>query len=64
MHYLLCQKQAPKPKSNNLNIFIDGQVIELVASINFLGVQRDEHLDWKVHIDKVSMKMAKIYWFN
>ena len=55
-----CARNKPLNQyRNNLNIIIDGQEIEQVASINFLGVQIDEHLDWKVHIDKVSMKMAK-----
>ena len=57
---IFCARNKPLNQyRNNLNIIIDGQEIEQVASINFLGVQIDEHLDWKVHIDKVSMKMAK-----
>ena len=35
------------------------KLIEQVSSITFLGVHIHEHLDWKPHINSVSLKMSK-----
>ena len=41
------------------DIKIDDQLIEQVSSITFRGVHIHEHLDWKPHINSVSLKLSK-----
>ena len=38
---------------------MDGSKIKYVKCTLFLGVTIDEHLDWKVHIDNLSNKIAR-----
>ena len=41
------------------SIFIDHVNIEYVNEFNFLGLMLDQHLNWKPHINMVSMKISK-----
>ena len=50
---------------DNMNIQIEGQPVlkigkqENMKSFKFLGIQLDEHLTWKPHIDMISSKLAQ-----
>ncbi len=39
-----------------LTLKIDNVVIERVAGFIFLGLTLDEHLTWKSHLNKISIK--------
>jgi phosphoribosylformylglycinamidine (FGAM) synthase PurS component len=45
--------------SGAVNLTIDGESIERVDVIKYLGVEIDEKLNFKQHIDKTVKKMAK-----
>jgi uncharacterized protein YifN (PemK superfamily) len=42
------------------SIKIDNVAIEYVDSFDYLGITLDKHLNWKPHIEKISMKMSKV----
>ena len=42
------------------SIKINNTAIERVSNFNFLGITLDEHLSWKHHVDKISVKISKI----
>ena len=44
--------------SDKLNIFIENHQIEQVKSIRYLGVEVDENLSWKQHIDKLCKSLS------
>ena len=48
-----------KRYTKNIDIMIDNQIIEQVRSLTFLGVHIHEHLDWKPHINIISLKTSK-----
>ena len=53
---------TPNGKKYNISeaeINIDGSKIKHVKCTKFLGIIIDEHLDWKVHIGKLSNKIAR-----
>ena len=54
---IFCAKN--KKYNKTIDIIIDNKQIEQVSSIIFLGVHIHEHLDWKPHINSVSLKMSK-----
>ena len=54
---IFCAKN--KKYNKTIDIIIDDKQIEQVSSIIFLGVHIHEHLDWKPHINSVSLKMSK-----
>jgi hypothetical protein len=45
--------------SGAVNLTVDGESIERVDVIQYLGVAIDEKLNFKQHIDKTVKKMAK-----
>jgi hypothetical protein len=52
--------KSPKKRLNHsVTISISNKPIDQVKSISFLGVNIDEHLTWKNHIDSVSKKISK-----
>ena len=51
--------------SDKLNIFIENHQIEQVKSIRYLGVEVDENLSWKQHIDKLCKSLSfKIHFLG
>ena len=53
---------TPNGKKYNISeaeININGSKIKHVKWTTFLGITIDEHLDWKVHIDNLSNKIAR-----
>ena len=53
---------TPNGKKYNISeaeININGSKIKHVKCTKFLGITIDEHLDWKVHIDNLSNKIAR-----
>ena len=53
---------TPNGKKYNISeaeININGSKIKHVKCTTFLGITIDEHLDWKVHIDNLSYKIAR-----
>ena len=58
-HYMLFGNK-PFPKTlKQLNINLDGNIIEQVKSIKFLGVFFDEKLKWNVHVNHVVSKISR-----
>ena len=55
--YYFCARNKHYIKTTDIKI--DDQLIEQVSSITFRGVHIHEHLDWKPHINSVSLKMSK-----
>ena len=41
------------------DININGSKIKHVKCTKFLGITIDEHLDWKIHVDNLSNKIAR-----
>lgn len=50
---------TPRKKVSNPYIAIDSVPIEFVKSFDYLGIIFDNHLTWKAHISKISVKMSK-----
>ena len=48
-----------KPIDTNLKLHIDGQLVEKVSEIKFLGVVLDNKCIFKAHIDLVAAKLSK-----
>ena len=44
---------------NNIDLKIDGTIIQQVNDFNFLGLTIDEHLQWKQHIEKTANKCSR-----
>ena len=44
--------------SDNLNIFIDDTQIEQVKSIRYLGVEIDENLSWRPHVNQLCKSLS------
>ena len=55
--YMIISKQ--KNISTDLSIKIDGTELEKCVSYKYLGVFFDEELNWKTHINHVSLKVSK-----
>ena len=45
---------------HEINIQINGTLIERVESFNFLGIMLDENLTWKSHIEMVGKKISNV----
>ena len=43
----------------NTNVFVDNQVIKLVSSVELLGIQIDDKLNFNLHISKICKSVAK-----
>ena len=54
---IFCARNKYYTKTTDIKI--DNKLIEQVSSITFLGVHIHENLDWKPHINSVSLKMSK-----
>ena len=53
----------PSTKNNtidNLNIFLRGTRLQKVKKATYLGVQLDENLNWKEHIDSLCSKISPV----
>ena len=50
---------TPQRKIEELELSIDGMLLERVKSFNFLGITINEHLKWGDHIDKISNKISR-----
>ena len=46
---IIYSKRGRRP-NQNLNIYMDGQILERVKTTKFLGVHFDEHFTWEYHI--------------
>ena len=46
---ILYSKRGRRP-NQNLNIYMDGQILERMKTTKFLGVHFDEHFTWEYHI--------------
>lgn len=54
-----------KPKTQALEVNINGTKIEMVEEIKFLGITIDCKLNWKTHINQIQKKISKnIYIIN
>lgn len=47
-------------KCRAVNIYIDDCIISQVDSVKFLGLYIDSHIDWKIHINNLCSRVAKL----
>ena len=63
--YIVFGPKLSNRRMQNNNIIIDGNTVERISthentkSFSFLGIEIDETLTWKYHIDKVCSKIAR-----
>ena len=50
--------KTSKKKVQTLILQMDNKIIDEVLDFNFLGIHFNEQLNWKSHIDKLSVKGA------
>ena len=55
MIYFKHPKKIPE-----LNLTINNRGIEQVDTFNFLGITLDEHITWKQHSDKITIKISRV----
>ena len=55
---ILYSKRGRRP-NQNLNIYMDGQILERVKTTKFLGVHFDEHFTWEYHIRHCRKKILQ-----
>ena len=55
--YSLTNRTAQLP--HELNVILNGVVIERVSEFKFLGIYVDEHLSWKTHMTKLLSKLYR-----
>ena len=53
----------PKSWDEAFNLKIWGNVLDIVQSIEYLGIQIDHNMDWKEQIKAVSTKVSKAVGF-
>ena len=58
-NFIICTPNGKKYNISEAEININGSKIKHVKCTKFLGITIDEHLDWKVHIDNLSNKIAR-----
>ena len=44
---------------NSLNILLDGNILDRVKTVKYLGIHLDEKLNWKTHVDIILNKVTK-----
>ncbi len=49
----------PQKRIKQLHLNIENIAIDRVIDFNFLGLTINEHLNWKIHTDKLSNKISK-----
>ena len=59
IHFIIFKSRGKKP-NQNVSVKINGQAIEQVKNIKFLGLDIDDELTWKYHIDQVVNKISKM----
>ena len=52
--------KTSKKKVQTLLLQMDNKIIDQVIDFNFLGIHFNEQLNWKSHIDKLSVKCCRI----
>ena len=52
--------KTSKKKVQTLLLQMDNKIIDKVLDFNFLGIHFNEQLNWKSHIDKLSVKCCRI----
>ena len=57
-NFILFHSPKNKPRKT-LNVKIDGNAINEVQSVKYLGVEFDSNLTWKPHISQLSHKLSK-----
>ena len=57
-NFILFHSPKNKPRKT-LNVKIDGNAINEVQSVKYLGVEFDSNLTWKPHISQLSLKLSK-----
>lgn len=57
--YTLFSNKSRNKNIGNLNLFINNTKIARVVSCKYLGVNIDELLSWKIHIDYIYKKLVK-----
>ena len=59
-YMLFRYSQTPPRTIPKLDLKMDGKIIEKVDNFNFLGITISETMSWKTHIEKISVKIAKV----
>jgi hypothetical protein len=49
-----------KHRKKNVNILINNEQLNIVQSTTFLGLILDSQLNWKLHLEHVTKKVAKV----
>ena len=52
--------KTSKKRVQTLLLKMDNNIIDEVVDFNFLGIHFNEQLNWKSHIDKLSVKCCRI----
>ena len=52
--------QKPASSLPKMDIIIDGKKIKRVDNFKFLGIELTETMSWKLHIDKLRIKISKV----
>ena len=52
--------RTSKKKVQTLLLQMDNKIIDKVLDFNFLGIHFNEQLNWKSHIDKLSVECCRI----
>ena len=52
--------KTSKNKVQTLLLQMDNKIIDKVLDFNFLGIHFNEQLNWKSHVDKLSVKCCRI----
>ena len=60
-----CEFLRVSNKTNQISMqyFIQGQIIQEVSSVKYLGITIDQHLTWNTHVKQVTNKANKIKCF-
>jgi len=58
-HFVLFGNKPRPNNANPLKIIIDGKVLEQIGHSKFLGVVIDAKLNWKHHVNHVSLKISR-----
>ena len=56
----ICSLELLRKKVQTMLLQMDNKIIDKVLDFNFLGIHFNEQLNWKSHIDKLSVKCCRI----
>ena len=60
-NYILFKSHRKSPPKEKLDIIINNTPLTQVGSSRFLGVNIDQHLTWKDHINEITKKILRMW---